>query len=557
MIMKGIHIIFRKGEETMKGKKSIAMLGFYLIAGTVCACNQTKENKIPLTPTLSETAAPELTVPPTATAAPELTLPLTVAPELTVPPTVTAAPEEDLLPIDGEYFPDEAFREEVKWVDKNGDGFLSKEERNQVTWTSVSEGCMDGIEYFPNLRGVDICSGGHSNILLRNHPSLAMLHGDEGYVNVLTIENCPNLKEVYFHSFSVGELTISGDTTAELVFSYNSGAGHITLDDTVAVNFEDDEYLQQNYFYKDADGNFITECYDLEKYVFNDFTEWTGLGEKIAPLSVEEIKDFLAGSTVDCFSFEITEMPEGTVDNAGNPGYQVVVNNGEWGYVSMTLEVYAENVPAKEDFFVRPVEVQKVEVLKYSPKRGTVAKVKWKLEIGYRGAKEEIILTQTERNHYVLMIPDGTAKVYYTQRDLEESNEWNLPLKEGEVRINKESFTSRVFRTYIDAEYNVLDYGSSLSLKEREAITVMDFSDSIRFSGETLDGFEYFPNLTELYLGNTGTLIIENHPSVKVIGGKTNDLKKVVIRNCPNLETLDLDLSKVEEVIIEGCGKLQ
>lgn len=40
-----------------------------------------------------------------------------------------------------------------------------------------------------------------------------------------------------------------------------------------------------------------------------------------------------------------------------------------------------------------------------------------------------------------------------------------FPLKEGEVRINKESFTSRVFRTYIDAEYNVLDYGSSLSLE--------------------------------------------------------------------------------------------
>lgn len=72
-----------------------------------------------------------------------------------------------------------------------------------------------------------------------------------------------------------------------------------------------------------------------------------------------------------------------------------------------------------------------------------------------------------------------------------------------------------------------------------------------------MDGFEYFPNLTELYLGNTGTLIIENHPSVKVIGGKANDLKKVVIRNCPNLETLDLDLSKVEEVVIEGCGRLK
>jgi len=543
--MKGIHIISRKGEEIMKGKKGIAILGFGLIVGTVCACKQTEGNKIPLTPALSLTVVPEFTLPPRVTAVPELTL----------PPTVTVALEKNLLPIDEEYFPDEAFREEVKRADKNGDGFLSMQERNQVTWMSVSEGCLDGIECFPNLRGLDIWHGG--NILLRSHPSLAMVQGGEGYVNTLTVENCPNLREVCFHSFSIGEFIISGDTTAELVFSYNSGAGHMILDDTVAIDFEDDEYLQQNYFYKDADGNLITECYDLEKYVFNDFTEWTGLSEKRAPLGAEEINDFLAGSMVDCFSFGITRMPEGTADNAGNPGYQVVVDNGERGYFPMTFKVYTENLLAEEDFFVRPAEIQKVEVLKYSPKRGTAAKVKWKLEIGYRGTEEEIILTQTERTHYVLMIPDGMAKVYDTQRDLEESNEWNLPLKEGEVRINKESFTSRVFRTYIDAEYNVLDYGSSLSLEEREAVTIMDFSDSIKFSGETLDGFEYFPKLTERYLGNTGTLIIENHPSVKVIGGKANDLKKVVIRNCPNLETLDLDLSKVEEVVIEGCGRLK
>ncbi len=83
-----------------------------------------------------------------------------------------------------------------------------------------------------------------------------------------------------------------------------------------------------------------------------------------------------------------------------------------------------------------------------------------------------------------------------------------FPLKEGEVRINKESFTNRVFRTYIDAEYNVLDYGSSLSLEEREAVTVMDFSDSIKFSGETLDSFEYFPALERLDISSEGEIVL-------------------------------------------------
>ena len=90
-----------------------------------------------------------------------------------------------------------------------------------------------------------------------------------------------------------------------------------------------------------------------------------------------------------------------------------------------------------------------------------------------------------------------------------------------------------------------------------ENVIVMDFSDSIRFSGEILDGLEYFPNLTDLYLGHTGSLVVENHPSLEVIGGNAPGLKRLVVRNCPELRRIDLDLSEIEKVVIEGCGKLE
>ncbi len=397
----------------MKLKYSII---FCLVTGVFCACNQTGQERID-PPATSITPVPAVSLTPEPSLMPTLV------------PTVTAMPEEKLLPIDEEHFTSEVFRKRIaKEYDLNKDGYLSETERAEVKkidinyyeWEFSGE-CLDGFEYFPNLEGLGVSQG--EKVIVRNHPSLLWIGGEEGLLGTLTVENCPKLKRLSFYSIPIDDLTISGDTTAELLFSYNSGAHHMTLEATVAVSFEDDEYL--NYFYKDADGNLIPMGYDLEKYVFNDFTEWTGLGEVRAPLGAEEINDFLTGNVVDCFSFGITKMPEGTADNAGNQGYQVIVDQG-WGYPSMTFEVYAENAPAEADFFVRPAEVQRVEVLKYSPKRGTVAKVKWRLEIGYRGAEKEIILTQTERNHYVLMIPDGTVKGYNTRKNLEESNEWNF-----------------------------------------------------------------------------------------------------------------------------------
>ncbi len=133
------------------------------------------------------------------------------------------------------------------------------------------------------------------------------------------------------------------------------------------------------------------------------------------------------------------------------------------------------------------------------------------------------MLGQTERSHYILTLPDGSVRVYGSLEEWEENG----------------------------------GYEKLLSLREREAVEVMDFSASIRFDGQILDGFQHFPKLRELSLGRTGTLVVENHPSLEVIDGDAPGLKKLMVRNCPELRRIDLDLSKIEEVVIEGCGKLE
>lgn len=124
------------------------------------------------------------------------------------------------------------------------------------------------------------------------------------------------------------------------------------------------------------------------------------------------------------------------------------------------------------------------------------------------------------------------------------------------IPVDAAHFSSGIFRRYLECFHNI-DAKEGLSLKERESVQVLNFEGLFRFSGETLDGLEYFPNLTDLYLGHTGTLIVENHPSLEVIGGEAAGLKRLVIRNCPELWRIDLDLSGLKEVVIEGCGKLE
>ncbi|MGN1084299.1 MAG: hypothetical protein ACI4QX_04810 [Lachnospiraceae bacterium] len=171
--------------------------------------------------------------------------------------------------------------------------------------------------------------------------------------------------------------------------------------------------------------------------------------------------------------------------------------------------------------------------------------------------KEVVEKIGTVDNMYCLCFMRESSTMQIVQEYIDGISSVDDNLKDTKViPINEEYFSSDAFRRILEEKYN-MDGKEGLSLKERENVLILNFMDSVRMYGETLDGLEYFPNLTDVYFGKVERLVIENHPSIKVIGGETSGLKKVVIRNCPNLETVDLDLSEVEEVGIEGCEKLQ
>ncbi|MGN1084888.1 MAG: hypothetical protein ACI4QX_07780 [Lachnospiraceae bacterium] len=392
-------------------KKSLMISCIIALAGILGACTGERTELLP-TPTAVPVQAGKATAAPTsmATAA--------VTPELTVLPTVTTAPEEDLLPIDEKHFSGAVFRERIaENYDTNGDGYLSEEERNEVTYIEISysehefEGeQLDGFEYFSNLEEVHVSQG--EEVILRNLPSLRRVTGEEGYIGTLTVENCPKIEEFFFYNIALEKLIILGDTTAELEFAHNSGAGQMVLDGNISLNFEDSDYELENYIYTNADGDVMTECYNLEGYVFNDYTEWTNLGEKAATLNAEEVMEGLLNCRLDFFAFEVREMLDGNVDAKGNKGWNIAVDYKEAGYKSNTFLLYTEEEPIPDNFLVRPGEIQEVHVMAYSPKRGIYSKVKFNLKFVYRTEQEEIVLGEREKSYYVIMKPDGASKVY-------------------------------------------------------------------------------------------------------------------------------------------------
>ncbi len=476
--------------------------------------------------------------------------------------TVTPVPEGERIPIDEEHFTSAVFRSYLAdYYDVNQDGYLSYPERADFRYFSIGyyehefeQECLDGFEYFPDLKELDISCA--EKVVLRNCPSLVKISGEEGHIGTLIIEDCPVLERMYFFDFWMDTLCITGAPALELGRAHYAGGNHITLDGNVALDIETEYHEAFIYTGSELETDRLY-FQTVEDYVQTLGVEWVNTGEKTAPLGEEAVRKCVEKGELDFCDFRVSEMPEGSPDSAGRRGFFITAENKKAGCTPVIFPLYTEEEPEAEDFFVRPVEIYEVKVLKYSPNRGNFASIRWKLEFVYRTGQKETVLGQTERSHYILTLPDGSVRVYGSLEEWEENGEW-YPLKEGYVRINEENFSSPVFRRYLNSEYNVDGgYEKLLSLREREAVEVMDFSASIRFDGQILDGFQYFPKLRELSLGRTGALVVENHPSLEVIGGDAPGLKKLVVRNCPELRRIDLDLSKIEEVVIEGCGKLE
>lgn len=270
--------------------------------------------------------------------------------------------------------------------------------------------------------------------------------------------------------------------------------------------------------------------------------------------SKEPWEKYLLGQEINFYEVSVSEKTEEVSDMQGKKGWLAVVEH--YDASDMGIECFPfdiNEIPDAGNIRIFIGEISKIIQLNYEPDRGWILSAECDLEVVYQGKEEEELLGIIQEKLYQCVIDGDTVRIVpYRCQGLE-----IVPGQNGErIQIDEEHFSSKVFQRYLKERYHA-DDAEGLSIKDRENVIVMDFSDSIRFSGEILDGLEYFPNLTDLYLGHTGSLVVENHPSLEVIGGNAPGLKRLVVRNCPELRRIDLDLSEIEKVVIEGCGKLE
>jgi len=570
----------------MRKKKALTRFVFCLLAGMLCACHREQETGMTVTPVPDLTALLGNTKAPSVTEEPGNHP--TVVPTREPSPTPVPELERKLIPIDEAHFTSADFRKVISEnYDTDGDGYLSDTEREAVltiSWAKdvLPEGklqdgfqVIDGLGYFPNLRFLS--AGRAGQIIIKDHPSIRGVRlARESF---LYAENCPAFCSLSsFSSYGIISNPVYISKAAPDFFwewnwgeTYRPGSGQLgkwALDGELIVCM----------------GTKLPRILSGEKGGSGFYGElpvqWLERTEDGVVLLEEFWKDYFVGKEVDFYEVfvsvwdeNIKGLPayfgEGQVkdvmeDSQGRGKWVLWASDPMTDATSNGIVCYAEEMPEAEKIKLRIGEKSKVSSLDYSTER-TVLGLWYELEFWYQDGKTEKKIGGLEAMSCGCIIRrDGTVcllspdEAFFSMKEYmggAEFAEEPVPDREA-IPIDGAHFSSDIFRRYLECYHNI-DAKEGLSLKERESVQVLNFEGLFRFSGETLDGLEYFPKLTDLYPGYAGTLVVENHPSLEVIGGETPGLKRLVVRNCPELRRIDLDLSGIEEVVIEGCGKLE
>ncbi len=561
----------------MRKKTAFIIFIFCLLAGLLCACHREQETGMTVTPVPGLTALPGNTKVPSVTEEPGNHP--TAAPTRELSPTPVTGPEGERIPIDEAHFTSADFRKVISDnYDTDGDGYLSDTEREAVLTISWAEDVLpegemqdgfqviDGLGYFPNLRFLS--AGRAGQIIIKDHPSIRGVRlARESF---LYAENCPKFCSLFSYWINSNQVYVSKaapdffweEHWGETYRSESGQFGKRVLDGKLVVCM----------------GTKLPGILSGEKGGRGFYGElpvqWLERTEDGVVLLEEFWKDYFVGKEVDFYGVSVSAWED---DRKGFPDYfgegqiKDVVEDSQgrkkWILSAYDLDpmsdatsngivCYAEEMPEAEKVKLRIGENSKVFWLEHSAEKTRLG-LRYELEFWYQdGGAEKKIGGLEEMNCSCIIRKDGA--VFFSMEDYVENTEFSEePVPDNEViPIDGAHFSSDIFRRYLECFHNI-DSKESLSLKERESVQVLNFEGLFRFSGEILDGLEYFPNLTDLYLGHTGSLVVENHPSLEVIGGDAPGLKRLVVRNCPELRRIDLDLSEIEEVVIEGCGKLE
>ena len=132
---------------------------------------------------------------------------------------------KDVVAIDEEHFPDEAFRSIVTGYDSDSNGFLSKSEIAQVTWLSVSYrdiASLQGIEYFTALTSLDCADNQLTSLDVHGCTALASLFCTDNQLTSLDVSGCTTLTTLNCGDNQLTSLNVQGCTALERLFCQNN-----------------------------------------------------------------------------------------------------------------------------------------------------------------------------------------------------------------------------------------------------------------------------------------------------------------------------------------------
>ena len=151
--------------------------------------------------------------------------------------TSTIASGEDIS-IDEAHFPDECFRGWLKYEDKNNDGILSWEERQNVTSLQVNQSAivsLKGIEYFPNLELLNCANNQINEMDLSGNPLLVALLCYNNMLTELDVSKNPKLEMLSCMGNDVKELDVSHNPSLTFLSCMYTNISELNLENNPAL----------------------------------------------------------------------------------------------------------------------------------------------------------------------------------------------------------------------------------------------------------------------------------------------------------------------------------
>ncbi len=133
------------------------------------------------------------------------------------------------IKIDDTHFPDPKFKECVsdRSIDRNGDGYLNKEELDKVTEITVCDAhsSLQGIEYFKNLIKLTCCECYLTGLDLSKNTKLEQLECEKSYLTSLDVSKNKKLTELCVWNGNLKSLDVRNNTELTVL---NCGGNQLT-----------------------------------------------------------------------------------------------------------------------------------------------------------------------------------------------------------------------------------------------------------------------------------------------------------------------------------------